>query len=161
MNDPEKILKLLRTLKEVSIAGDILIGVFVCASILVIYHWQKHQITFLKEYISLWNPSRLKQDIDAYIGLKDQLNEATLDQLMSDISRAKDKESEARRIITDLQERNSRMAERLAKYEKPDLSDIVPKDTELTSSQEANDVIWTVKFSSGLIKRFKFPIKKE
>ena len=80
---------------------------------------------------------------------------------MSDISRAKDKESEARRIITDLQERNSRMAERLAKYEKPDLSDIVPKDTELTSSQEANDVIWTVKFSSGLIKRFKFPIKKE
>ena len=161
MNDPEKILKLLQALKGWSIAGDILLGVLVCASILVIYHWQKHQITALKEYISLWNPSRIKQDVEAYIGLKGQLNEATLEQLRSDISRAKDKESEAMRIITDLQERNSRMAEKLAKYEKPDLSDIIPKDAELSPSQEANYVIWTVKFRNELIKRFKFPIKKE
>ena len=56
MNDPEKILKLLQALKGWSIAGDILVGVLVCASILVIYHWQKHQIIALKEYYQPMEP---------------------------------------------------------------------------------------------------------
>ena len=84
-----------------------------------------------------------------------------MEQLKSRVSQAKDKESEALLIINDVQERNSIMAEKLAKYEKTDLSDIVPKDAELSPSQEANDVTWTLKFGNGLIKRFKFPIKKE
>lgn len=164
MNDPQNILKLLKELKGWSISGDVLLLVVICAAIFIMYHWQKNQIKSLKDYIKLWNPTQLKQDVNSYLELKDQINEDNLEQLRVKLSQAKDKESEALKIAKDYETRLWEMYLDLYQYKKPDIGNfklLFPKDSEVTDRVTKDDVMWTVKFRNGVIKRFKLPVKPD
>ncbi len=159
MKEIEALKILISSLKAYSVYGDIAVTLILIVGIAVTYYWQKQKIDSLKEYIDLWKPSHLKTDLEAYLDIKNEINETTLEQYKKELQESKDKEERALLIIKDLQQEKSGLLSKLVSQDTVTLTDIAPSGGEATADIEEDSVIWTVRFRSGIIKQFKFPKK--
>ena len=160
MEDLKTLIELIKSLKTWSFVSDILIGVVFGAAILITYYWQKNRINALTDYIKLWNPSQLKQDMQSWMEIKEELHNETIKHYEFELKSAQDKESAARKIIASLVESREELVQKLIKGEALEAGDLIPKDAQAQPEEGVDDVMWTVRFRNGPVKRFKFPIRR-
>ena len=153
-------MKLVKALKISLVTGDIVLGVVFTAAILIVYHWQKKKITALEAYIKLWNPSQLKEDMNAWMEIKEEIHSTTVDYYKSELTSARDKEGTANRIINSLLNERIRLLHKLINHEGVAIRDLVPKEALMKPAESQDDVLWTVRFRNGKTMRFRFPIQR-
>jgi len=164
MNEIDTLIRLYETLKYLTWGN---MGM-VIAGVGVIVIWQKRQISMLKDYISLWKPSELKKDVDAYISLKDQIKDEMKRTMQNQIEEHKkkleeseDKYQESLKLFNVLHAHIDKLQwEFITKKDFDPIMDfpkLFPEGSELVSEKGELDVMWTVKFPSGHLQRYKFP----
>jgi hypothetical protein len=161
MEEIKALKELISNAKYWSLFGDVAVAFILALGILITFFWQKKKIESLKEYINLWRPSQLQKELEAYINLKDEINTSILEQYKNELAAAKDKEKEALKIIEELQDRNSKLSEKILKHQAIEYSDLLPRGTQIMPRRETDSIMWTITFRDGRIMRFKSPISEK
>ena len=162
MNKLDEILTVLEQLRNWSHISDIVVPVVIIIALIVTYYWQRHQINSLKDYIDLWRPAELRNDLVAYTEIKDEIHQASIDQYRLELSKKEDNLDAAMDIIEQLQKKNDILMLRAFLDEKPSDEELTPISAKsLSRNKDEDHVIWTIKFKNGIEKRFKFPVRKD